>query len=66
MLKVGSALPRPVPVNSRRPVSTPEAVSSLCDPHRFARKMEAAYRSMWRRWCEADRESDGSRSKVNP
>jgi predicted O-linked N-acetylglucosamine transferase (SPINDLY family) len=26
--------------------------SSLCDAPRFARKMEAAYRSMWQCWCE--------------
>lgn len=27
------------------------AASTLCDAHRFAREMEAAYRMMWRRWC---------------
>jgi len=28
--------------------------SPLCDSRAFARKMEAAYRTMWRRWCEAN------------
>jgi protein O-GlcNAc transferase len=27
--------------------------SPLCDSRAFARKMEAAFRTMWRRWCEA-------------
>ena len=27
------------------------AASPLCDSHSFARKMEGAYRSMWRIWC---------------
>jgi predicted O-linked N-acetylglucosamine transferase (SPINDLY family) len=31
---------------------TKMAGSPLCDAHGFARKMERAYRSMWRRWCE--------------
>ena len=26
--------------------------SALCDAGRFARNVEAAYRGMWRRWCE--------------
>ncbi len=28
------------------------AASSLCDPKTYAQGVEAAYRSMWRRWCE--------------
>jgi len=28
------------------------AASTLCNADRFAREMEAAYRIMWRRWCE--------------
>jgi predicted O-linked N-acetylglucosamine transferase (SPINDLY family) len=27
-------------------------VSPLCDGKAFARDVEAAYRGMWRRWCE--------------
>ena len=26
--------------------------SSLCDGRAFAHKFEAAYRNMWKRWCE--------------
>jgi protein O-GlcNAc transferase len=29
------------------------ASSPLCDSRAFARKMEAAFRTMWQRWCEA-------------
>jgi predicted O-linked N-acetylglucosamine transferase (SPINDLY family) len=29
------------------------AASPLCDAPAFARKVEAAYRTMWQRWCEA-------------
>ena len=29
------------------------ANSPLMDVSRFARNMEAAYRAMWRRWCQA-------------
>ncbi len=28
------------------------AASALCDAPSFARKVEAAYRTIWRRWCE--------------
>jgi predicted O-linked N-acetylglucosamine transferase (SPINDLY family) len=28
------------------------SASSLCDASAFARKVEAAYRTMWQRWCE--------------
>jgi predicted O-linked N-acetylglucosamine transferase (SPINDLY family) len=28
------------------------AASPLCDADRYAREMEAAYRQMWRRWCQ--------------
>jgi predicted O-linked N-acetylglucosamine transferase (SPINDLY family) len=28
------------------------AASPLCDGSAFARKMEAAFRTMWRHWCE--------------
>jgi protein O-GlcNAc transferase len=37
----------------RRSLRPRLAASSLCDGPAFARKMEAAFRSMWRRWCEA-------------
>ena len=28
--------------------------SPLCDAPRFARNLEAAYRRMWRKWCETN------------
>lgn len=29
------------------------AASTLCDVHGFTRRLEGAYREVWRRWCEA-------------
>lgn len=37
----------------RRSLRPRLAESPLCDRHAFARKIEVAYRAMWRRWCEA-------------
>jgi predicted O-linked N-acetylglucosamine transferase (SPINDLY family) len=37
----------------RRSLRPRLAESPLCDGHAFARKIEVAYRAMWRRWCEA-------------
>jgi predicted O-linked N-acetylglucosamine transferase (SPINDLY family) len=28
------------------------AASTLCDGSSFARKMEAAFRTIWKQWCE--------------
>lgn len=36
----------------RRDLRRRVAASSLCDADAFARKLENAYRSMWRHWCE--------------
>lgn len=36
----------------RRALRPRVAASSLCDGDAFARKMEAALRTVWRRWCE--------------
>jgi protein O-GlcNAc transferase len=36
----------------RRALRPRMAASRLCDGQAFARKMEAAYRTMWRHWCE--------------
>jgi predicted O-linked N-acetylglucosamine transferase (SPINDLY family) len=37
----------------RRSLRQRVMASSLCDGHGFAGKMENAYRTMWRTWCEA-------------
>jgi predicted O-linked N-acetylglucosamine transferase (SPINDLY family) len=41
----------------RRSLRQRMAASSLCDGRGFARKMEDAYRTIWRRWCEAEQTS---------
>ncbi len=40
-------------VELRRSLRPRMAASSLCDAPAFARKIEAAYRTMWQRWCAA-------------
>jgi predicted O-linked N-acetylglucosamine transferase (SPINDLY family) len=35
----------------RRHLRARMAASPLCDGHRYAQQIEAAYRRMWRRWC---------------
>ena len=40
----------------RRSLRPRLASSSLCNGRAFARKIEAAYRAMWQRWCEKERE----------
>ena len=37
----------------RRTLRPRMATSSLCDGRAFARKIEAAFRTMWQVWCEA-------------
>jgi predicted O-linked N-acetylglucosamine transferase (SPINDLY family) len=37
----------------RRSLRPRIAASPLCDERAFARKMEAAFRTMWQHWCEA-------------
>jgi len=37
----------------RRSLRPRMAASTLCDSPAFARKIEAAYRTMWKAWCEA-------------
>jgi predicted O-linked N-acetylglucosamine transferase (SPINDLY family) len=37
----------------RRSLRQRMAASPLCDGRAFARKIESAFRSMWRKWCEA-------------
>ncbi len=41
----------------RRSLRPRMAASPLCDAPAFARKIEAAYRTMWRRWCQAPADS---------
>jgi protein O-GlcNAc transferase len=36
----------------RRSLRPQMAASALCDAYSFARKMEAAFRTMWQHWCE--------------
>lgn len=33
--------------------------STLCDPQRYARELEAAYRHMWMQWCVKQRRASG-------
>ena len=43
----------PVRLAERRHSLRPRmAASPLCDASRFARKIEAAYRTMWKHWCQ--------------
>jgi predicted O-linked N-acetylglucosamine transferase (SPINDLY family) len=51
-LAVRLAQDRPRLIDLSGSLRTKIAASPLCDAPGFARKMEAAYRSMWRRWCE--------------
>ena len=37
----------------RRSLRPRMVASPLCDARGFARKIEAAFRMIWRRWCEA-------------
>jgi protein O-GlcNAc transferase len=37
----------------RRSLRSCMAASPLCDGRAFARKMEGAFRTMWKHWCEA-------------
>jgi predicted O-linked N-acetylglucosamine transferase (SPINDLY family) len=39
----------------RRALRPRMAASPLCDEGAFARKMEAAFRTMWQQWCETSR-----------
>jgi protein O-GlcNAc transferase len=50
---LASDLPRVAQM--RRGLRARLEASPLCDGVRFARNIEAAYREMWRTWCEAPR-----------
>ncbi len=43
--------------------------SSICDPKRFARALEEAFRYMWRKWCEGQgsgvRGQEGGDGRLN-
>jgi predicted O-linked N-acetylglucosamine transferase (SPINDLY family) len=43
----------------RRTLRPRIAASPLCDGDAFAREMENAFRTMWRRWCERPPEAQG-------
>ena len=38
--------------------------SALCRPKRFANSVDAAYRTMWRKWCESDSAGPGHPERV--
>ena len=40
------------------------AASPLCDADRFVRDLEAAFRTMWRAWCEGRRQPRTRRARV--
>jgi protein O-GlcNAc transferase len=49
----------------RRSLRPRMAASPLCDGRAFARKIEAAFRHIWRRWCEAPgSDSDSSHARA--
>jgi protein O-GlcNAc transferase len=39
------------------------AASPLCDPDQFARDLEVAFRTMWRAWCETQRQPKVRRAR---